>query len=109
MARNRSSRRRRALREAAGAAPQAKRARTTPGGAEAPAADQQRKEWANVPKTNALFERFYQAQPMLDADAWPAFMEALRTPLPTTFRITGTRTYEPARLCVRGLHARADA
>ena len=38
-----------------------------------------------------------QAQNMVPDEEWPAFLESLRTPLPATFRITGTRA-EAAQL-----------
>ena len=40
-------------------------------------------------KTNVDFEAYYQAQGIVPAGEWGAFMAALRKPLPVTFRITG--------------------
>ncbi|KAH9829989.1 cytosine-5--methyltransferase [Rhodofomes roseus] len=45
---------------------------------------------------NERFERYYKAQRILPEDEWESFMEAMRTPLPTTFRVTGSR--QAARL-----------
>ncbi|KZT72023.1 S-adenosyl-L-methionine-dependent methyltransferase [Daedalea quercina L-15889] len=45
---------------------------------------------------NERFERYYKAQSILPDDEWDRFMEAMRTPLPTTFRVTGSR--QAARL-----------
>ncbi|KAJ3343499.1 tRNA (cytosine(34)-C(5))-methyltransferase [Gonapodya sp. JEL0774] len=40
---------------------------------------------------NERFESYYKAQAILSETEWPEFMESLRKPLPTTFRITGSR------------------
>ena len=48
---------------------------------------------------NAKFEEYYRRQAIISAgevqgesqNEWSAFMETLREPLPTTFRIAGTR------------------
>ncbi|KAJ1723715.1 tRNA (cytosine-5-)-methyltransferase ncl1 [Coemansia erecta] len=42
-------------------------------------------------RDNESFRKYYQAQKLVDADEFPAFMEAMRTVLPTNFRITGSR------------------
>jgi tRNA (cytosine34-C5)-methyltransferase len=39
---------------------------------------------------NDAFITYYQAQNILPEDEWPKFIEALKTELPTTFRITST-------------------
>ena len=40
-------------------------------------------------KENAKFEEYYKAQKIVPEDEWDAFMDSLRTPLPTSFRING--------------------
>ena len=40
---------------------------------------------------NERFEKYYKAQGILSDDEWASFMDAMRTPLPTTFRVTGSR------------------
>ncbi|KAJ2782940.1 tRNA (cytosine-5-)-methyltransferase ncl1 [Coemansia interrupta] len=42
-------------------------------------------------RDNEGFRKYYQAQKLVDDDEFPAFMEAMRTVLPTNFRITGSR------------------
>lgn len=42
---------------------------------------------------NERFTTYYQAQKIIPDDEWETFMEALRRPLPTTFRIAGSRQY----------------
>ena len=39
---------------------------------------------------NAAFEEYYKTQHIVPDGEWDAFMTALRTPLPTTFRINGS-------------------
>ncbi|XP_064640882.1 RNA cytosine-C(5)-methyltransferase NSUN2-like [Lineus longissimus] len=51
-----------------------------------------RRSYAQIVMENKNFEKFYKAQNMVPADEWGAFMEALRTPLPVTFRVTGFRS-----------------
>ncbi|KAJ3090319.1 tRNA (cytosine(34)-C(5))-methyltransferase [Quaeritorhiza haematococci] len=47
-----------------------------------------------IPMENAKFEEFYKIQNILPgAEEWDKFMSILRTPLPTTFRITGSRSH----------------
>eukprot|EP00049_Salpingoeca_infusionum_P004386 m.78659 g.78659 ORF g.78659 m.78659 type:complete len:797 (-) comp12542_c0_seq1:1531-3921(-) len=50
-----------------------------------------RKNYKDIPRENAAFEKYYKAQSIVDPSEWDAFMGALRRSLPTTFRITGTR------------------
>ncbi|KAH9931944.1 cytosine-5--methyltransferase [Fomitopsis serialis] len=45
---------------------------------------------------NERFERYYKTQKILPEGEWESFLEAMRTPLPTTFRVTGSR--QAARL-----------
>ncbi|KAJ7201628.1 S-adenosyl-L-methionine-dependent methyltransferase [Mycena pura] len=40
---------------------------------------------------NVRFTTYYQAQNIVPADEWETFLEALRMPLPTTFRVAGSR------------------
>ncbi|KIJ57651.1 hypothetical protein HYDPIDRAFT_191014 [Hydnomerulius pinastri MD-312] len=40
---------------------------------------------------NERFSAYYQAQNIIPGDEWENFMDCLRRPLPTTFRITGSR------------------
>lgn len=44
--------------------------------------------------SNATFEQYYKAIGITQTqDEWDSFMRSLRTPLPTTFRVTGSRAY----------------
>ncbi|KAE9410619.1 S-adenosyl-L-methionine-dependent methyltransferase [Gymnopus androsaceus JB14] len=40
---------------------------------------------------NERFFAYYKAQKIVPEDEWESFLEALRTPLPTTFRVAGSR------------------
>lgn len=40
---------------------------------------------------NEKFEEYYLAQGLMDRDEWLQFMEFIRKPLPTTFRLSGSR------------------
>ncbi|KAI0826143.1 cytosine-5--methyltransferase [Irpex lacteus] len=40
---------------------------------------------------NEKFEKYYKAQNILPENEWEAFMQSMREPLPTTFRVTGSR------------------
>lgn len=40
---------------------------------------------------NAHFESYYKTQAIVPEDQWDAFLDALREPLPTTFRVAGSR------------------
>jgi hypothetical protein len=40
--------------------------------------------------TNALYETYYQEQRIVPEGEWEAFMQALRRPLPTSFRVSPT-------------------
>ena len=48
-------------------------------------------------KENAKFEEYYKAQKIVPEDEWDAFMDSLRTPLPTSFRINGRCAREDAQ------------
>ncbi|KAJ1680129.1 tRNA (cytosine-5-)-methyltransferase ncl1 [Spiromyces aspiralis] len=45
-----------------------------------------------VKKENPEFEKYYKGQGILDDNEWTQFMDTLVTTLPTSFRITGTRS-----------------
>ncbi|KAI0767266.1 cytosine-5--methyltransferase [Fomes fomentarius] len=45
---------------------------------------------------NGRFEKYYKAQDILTDSEWEAFLESMRDPLPTTFRVAGSR--QAARL-----------
>lgn len=45
---------------------------------------------------NERFEKYYRAQTILPDEEWDGFLESLRNPLPTTFRVAGSR--QTARL-----------
>ena len=40
---------------------------------------------------NDRFEKYYKAQHIIPEDEWDKFMNSLREPLPTTFRVAGSR------------------
>lgn len=42
---------------------------------------------------NERFEKYYKAQKIVSDEEWEPFMESLRKPLPTTFRVAGSRQY----------------
>jgi hypothetical protein len=45
---------------------------------------------------NERFNKYYRNQNILPDEEWGQFMDALRRPLPTTFRVTGSRQYVQA-------------
>lgn len=45
-------------------------------------------EYTAIEQTNPKFEAYYRGQGIVPPDEWDAFVEAMRAPLPTTFRIT---------------------
>ncbi|EJT99310.1 S-adenosyl-L-methionine-dependent methyltransferase [Dacryopinax primogenitus] len=47
-------------------------------------------EWG-VPSENPKFRAYYEAQNIMPAAEWPAFINSMMAPLPTTFRVTGSR------------------
>ena len=49
---------------------------------------------------NARFESYYKTQAIIPEDQWDAFLDALREPLPTTFRVAGSR-----QLCLLSLYS----
>ena len=40
---------------------------------------------------NERFEKYYKAQNVLPEEEWSQFLETMRNPLPTTFRVAGSR------------------
>ncbi|KAJ6578593.1 S-adenosyl-L-methionine-dependent methyltransferase [Mycena sp. CBHHK59/15] len=54
---------------------------------------------------NPRFTTYYQSQNIVAADEWDQFIEALRTPLPTTFRVAGSRqTAQSLNATLRDVH-----
>ncbi|KAI9504980.1 tRNA (cytosine-5-)-methyltransferase ncl1 [Coemansia spiralis] len=49
------------------------------------------KKFEELRRDNDSFRKYYVAQRIVEDDEFPAFMEAMRTVLPTNFRITGSR------------------
>uniref|UniRef100_A0A8C4Q6H6 tRNA (cytosine(34)-C(5))-methyltransferase n=1 Tax=Eptatretus burgeri TaxID=7764 RepID=A0A8C4Q6H6_EPTBU len=49
--------------------------------------------YAEIIKENRDFERYYREQGIVPTEEWNDMMEALRQPLPVTFRITGYRSH----------------
>ncbi len=47
---------------------------------------------------NERLEKYYKAQNVLPEEEWDQFLETMRNPLPTTFRVAGSRQYDPAIL-----------
>ncbi|KAJ7098390.1 S-adenosyl-L-methionine-dependent methyltransferase [Mycena epipterygia] len=57
---------------------------------------------------NERFATYYQAQHIVPDDQWEAFLDALRTPLPTTFRVAGSRqTAQSLNATLRDTHVPA--
>ncbi|KAG6379756.1 S-adenosyl-L-methionine-dependent methyltransferase [Boletus reticuloceps] len=52
---------------------------------------QERYMLERVDMHNERFTAYYKAQNIISEDEWDAFMDSLRRPLPTTFRIAGSR------------------
>ncbi|XP_015759001.1 PREDICTED: tRNA (cytosine(34)-C(5))-methyltransferase-like [Acropora digitifera] len=50
-------------------------------------------QWVDVVRKSDLFEQYYKNQHILPEDEFPAFLEALQKELPSTIRITGTRSH----------------
>ncbi|KAF9131274.1 hypothetical protein BGX30_013180 [Mortierella sp. GBA39] len=49
--------------------------------------------YAEVKKENEQMEEYYKAQNIMSEEEWPTFWNHLKVTLPTTFRITGTRSH----------------
>ncbi|KZT34790.1 S-adenosyl-L-methionine-dependent methyltransferase, partial [Sistotremastrum suecicum HHB10207 ss-3] len=45
-----------------------------------------------IDMNNAKFERYYKTQGIVPEDEWDTLMQSLRAPLPTTFRMAGSRS-----------------
>lgn len=45
-------------------------------------------------RENAVMEAFYRAQGLVEEKDFDEFMACLKAPLPSTFRITGSRQYD---------------
>ncbi|CEG82204.1 hypothetical protein RMATCC62417_16312 [Rhizopus microsporus] len=52
----------------------------------------ERKPFANIERDNEKFKNYYKAQNILSEEEFDRFYEFIKTILPTTFRITGSRT-----------------
>ncbi|KZS97039.1 S-adenosyl-L-methionine-dependent methyltransferase [Sistotremastrum niveocremeum HHB9708] len=46
----------------------------------------------DIDMNNAKFERYYKTQDIVPEDEWDTLMQSLRAPLPTTFRMAGSRS-----------------
>lgn len=53
----------------------------------------ERGDYKPYDKNNEKFEEYYKGQKIVPEGEWDTFMECLRTPLPTSFRINGTGKY----------------
>ena len=51
----------------------------------------QRTDYAEVPKQNALFEKYYNELGLVQTNELHAFWDALRRELPNSFRFAGSR------------------
>ena len=51
-------------------------------------------------KKNETFEKYYKAQKIVPDAEWDAFLECLRTPLPTSFRINGSGKFAEDIRCL---------
>ncbi|ODM91643.1 tRNA (cytosine(34)-C(5))-methyltransferase [Orchesella cincta] len=68
-----------------------------------------RKQYEEIVKENADFETYYKLQKICPENEWEDMMKHLRESLPTTFRITGSRTEGRALLHVLQKHLIKDA
>ncbi|XP_046842938.1 RNA cytosine C(5)-methyltransferase NSUN2-like isoform X2 [Xenia sp. Carnegie-2017] len=50
-----------------------------------------RESYDDIVKENEMFENYYKAQNIISGEEWGNFMDRLRAPLSSTFRITGIR------------------
>lgn len=57
---------------------------------------------------NARFEAYYKTQGIVPDDQWDTFMNSLREPLPTTFRVAGSRQLRPSSFCSGFRHTKGD-
>ncbi|KAK2166787.1 hypothetical protein LSH36_35g04062 [Paralvinella palmiformis] len=58
----------------------------------------ERKPYKLLPKSNKDFESYYQMQHIVPEGEWDSFIDALRKPLPATFRITGFNNLQSQEL-----------
>ncbi|XP_055544299.1 tRNA (cytosine(34)-C(5))-methyltransferase [Wyeomyia smithii] len=56
------------------------------------------KPYEDIKRENESFEVYYKHQNICPAEEWDQFMEKLRSSLPTTFRITGSKSHARALL-----------
>ncbi|CAL8141625.1 unnamed protein product [Orchesella dallaii] len=68
-----------------------------------------RKQYEEIIKENADFETYYKLQKICPEEEWDNMMTHLKTSLPTTFRITGSRSEARALLHVLQKHLIRDA
>ena len=57
--------------------------------------------YKDIVRENKLFEEFYKSQGICPEDQWEEMMRVLRTDLPASFRITGTRSQVKQSLSFR--------
>ncbi|KAG0056401.1 hypothetical protein BGZ83_005116 [Gryganskiella cystojenkinii] len=50
-------------------------------------------QYIELTKENTMLEEYYKAQKLVSDEEWPTFWNHLKVTLPTTFRITGTRSH----------------
>ncbi|XP_031561431.1 RNA cytosine-C(5)-methyltransferase NSUN2-like [Actinia tenebrosa] len=51
-----------------------------------------KKVWHEITKENKMFEKYYKAQNIIPEEEWDDFMATFKKDLPSTIRITGTRS-----------------
>lgn len=62
-----------------------------------------------MPRTNAMLEEYYAENGVMDKEEFAKYLESMRTPLPTTFRVTrGTYMAELVLAKLRALQGAAD-
>jgi multisite-specific tRNA:(cytosine-C5)-methyltransferase len=57
------------------------------------------KDFEDVDKQNAVLESYYAKQEIVPPEELQEIFKAFREPLPTTFRVTGSRAYAHASFC----------
>ncbi|CAD7086913.1 unnamed protein product [Hermetia illucens] len=60
--------------------------------------DRRSEPYVEIVRENELFCKYYKAQNICGSDEWESFLTTLRTDLPTTFRVTGSRDEATALL-----------
>ncbi|XP_014674594.1 PREDICTED: tRNA (cytosine(34)-C(5))-methyltransferase-like [Priapulus caudatus] len=53
-----------------------------------------------TPKENQIFEKYYKEQGIIPEEEWDQFIDTLRRPLPSSFRITGFKSQAKAVLAI---------